>query len=164
MDRDLVDAVVQDWGDQRPDLDAGGLAIANRIALLRKIFVEADKRALGPLQLAPWACDVLLALRRQGPPHQLTPTDLRRATLLTSGAMTTRLDRLEEDGLVRRTPDPADRRSFQVSLTERGRLLADRALSVRVDTVDRLLAPLSQAERDAAAGILRKLLIGPVSA
>jgi DNA-binding MarR family transcriptional regulator len=163
MDRDLVDGVVQDWGEQRPDLDAGGLAIANRISLLRKVFVEADKRALRPLELAPWACDVLLALRRQGPPHQLTPTDLRRATLLTSGAMTTRLDRLEEDGLVRRTPDPADRRSFQVSLTERGRLLADRALSVRVDTVDRLLAPLSQAERDAAAGILRKLLIGPVS-
>ena len=86
MDRDLVDGVVQDWSEQRPDLDAGGLAIANRISLLRKVFVEADKRALRPLELAPWACDVLLALRRQGPPHQLTPTDLRRVTLLPSNS------------------------------------------------------------------------------
>ncbi len=155
-----MDQLMEDWSRERPDLDARGLGITGRISLLGKVLVQADKRALAPLGLAPWACDVLLALRRQGPPYQLTPTDLRKVTLLTSGAMTTRLDRLEEAGLVRRSLHSDDRRSFQVNLTEQGRQLADQALEARLGMVEKLLAPLSADESQAAAGLLRKLLVG----
>lgn len=160
MGKDLVDALLNDWRDERPELDVRGLGITNRITLLGKVLSREDKRALRPLGLAPWACDVLLALRRQGAPYRLTPTELGRVTLLTSGAMTTRLDRLEEAGLVRRRLDSDDRRSFQVDLTRRGRTLADRALHARLQMIDRLLAPLTASERRTAAGLLRKLLVG----
>ncbi|KPK57932.1 MAG: hypothetical protein AMS21_11015 [Gemmatimonas sp. SG8_38_2] len=157
---DTVDQLMDDWIRERPDLDASGLGITGRISLLGKVLAREDKRALAPLGLAPWACDVLLALRRQGPPYRLTPTDLRTVTLLTSGAMTTRLDRLEEAGLVQRSLDSDDRRSFQVDLTEEGRHQADRALEVRLGMVERLLTPLSPDESQTAAGLLRKLLVG----
>ena len=158
MRRDTVDQLVEDWRRERPEIDARGLGITSRITLLRKVLAREDKRALASLGLAPWACDVLLALRRQGPPHQLTPTGLREVTLLTSGAMTTRLDRLEEASLIRRTPDPDDRRSFQIGLTEEGLELADQAISVRVQMADKLLSPLGQEERETAADLLRKIL------
>lgn len=157
---DTVDQLMDDWTRERPDLDARGLGITGRISLLSKVLTREDKQALAPLGLAPWACDVLLALRRQGPPFRLTPTDLRKVTLLTSGAMTTRLDRLEEAGLVLRSLDSEDRRSFQVDLTDQGRQLADRALEARLGMVKKLLAPLSAEEGQAAAGLLRKLLAG----
>jgi DNA-binding MarR family transcriptional regulator len=89
----------------------------------------------------------------------LTPTDLRKVTLLTSGAMTTRLDRLEGAGLVRRRSDTQDRRSIQVALTEAGIELADQAIAARLTRVERFLAPLSEEERDTAATLLRKLLV-----
>lgn len=154
-----MDQLIQDWSRERPELDTEGLGIANRISLAGKAFYQVDKLALKPLGLAPWACDVLLALRRQGEPYQLTPTDLRKGTLLTSGAMTARLNRLEERGLVQRTLDSYDRRSFQVNLTERGRVLADQALEARLEAVGRWLAPLTTAECEAAAGFLRRLLV-----
>ena len=160
MEQDTVDLVVDDWQRERPEIDARGLGITSRINLLRKVLIREDKRALAPLGLAPWACDVLLALRRQGPPHQLTPTRLRELTLLTSGAMTTRLDRLEESSLVTRKLDPDDRRSFQIRLTKKGRSLADRAIELRVGAAEKLLAPLSAGDRAAAAELLRKLLVG----
>jgi DNA-binding MarR family transcriptional regulator len=157
---DTVDQLMEDWSRERPELDARGLGITSRISLLGKVLTREDKRALAPLGVAPWACDVLLALRRQGPPYRLTPTDLRKVTLLTSGAMTTRLDRLEEAGLVRRSLHSDDRRSFQVNLTEQGRQLADQALEARLGMVERLLAPLSADESQAVASLLRKLLVG----
>ncbi len=160
MRNDLVDQLIEDWGRERSEVDAGGLGVTSRISLLGKVFSGEDKRTLAPLNLAPWACDVLLALRRQGPPYRLTPTELRKLTLLTSGAMTTRLDRLEEAGLVRRNLDVDDRRSFQVSLTDDGRQLADRAFTARLEMVEARLAPLSAEECEVAAGLLRKLLLG----
>ncbi len=159
MDRDTVDQLREEWGRERPDLDVSGLGVTSRISLLCKVLGREDSKALAPLGLAPWAADVLLALRRQGPPHQLTPTHLRKATLLTSGAMTTRLDRLEAAGLVRRSSDTQDRRSIRVALTEAGIELADRAIAARLARVERILAPLSEDERETAAALLRKLLV-----
>lgn len=155
-----MDHLVDDWQRERPEIDARGLGITSRITLLRKVLAREDKRALAPLGLAPWACDVLLALRRQGPPHQLTPTRLRELALLTSGAMTTRLDRLEEASLVKRKLDSDDRRSFQIRLTKEGRNLADQAIELRLNAVEKLLAPLGADERETAADLLRKLLVG----
>lgn len=158
-ERDTVDQLRAEWGRERPDLDVSGLSVTSRISLLCKVLSREDGKALAPLGLAPWAADVLLALRRQGPPFQLTPTDLRKVTLLTSGAMTTRLDRLEGAGLVRRRSDTQDRRSIQVALTEAGIELADQAIAARLARVERFLAPLSEEERDTAATLLRKLLV-----
>ncbi|MGD8726260.1 MAG: MarR family transcriptional regulator [Gemmatimonadales bacterium] len=160
MTRDIVDQLMDDWHRERPDVNAAGLGVTSRIGLLTKVLIAEDKRALASIDLAPWACDVLLALRRQGPPYELTPTDLRKLTLLTSGAMTARLDRLERDSLIRRDLDPGDRRSFKVGLTDEGRELADRALEARLEMVERFLSPFTAEEREAAAGLLRKLLVG----
>jgi DNA-binding MarR family transcriptional regulator len=159
MDHDTVDQLREEWGRERPGLDVSGLGITSRISLLCKVLSREDGKALGPLGLAPWAADVLLALRRQGPPYQLTPTDLRKVTLLTSGAMTTRLDRLEAAGYVRRNSDTQDRRSIRVVLTETGIELADRAIAARLARVETILAPLSAEEREAGAALLRKLLV-----
>jgi DNA-binding MarR family transcriptional regulator len=159
MSRDTVDRAIEDWGRERPDVDAQGLGVVSRIVLLAKLFGSRDKRALAPLGLAPWAADVLLALRRQGPPFELSPTQLRKYAVLTSGAMTTRLDRLEEAGYVRRSMDPRDRRGILVSLTERGRELADRAIGARLGEVRRALGTLAEGERGAVEAALRKMLV-----
>lgn len=157
---DVVDLVIDDWARERSDLDPEVLGITSRLQMLRKVFSREDTRVLEPLGLAPWTCDVLLALRRQGEPYRLTPTDLRKLGMLTSGGMTARLDRMEQAGLVRRVPDPDDRRSLRVELTEQGRQMADRALAARLEASRRLVAPLTAAERGSAARILRKLLVG----
>jgi len=159
MDRDTVDQLREEWGSERPDLNVAGLGVTSRISLLCKLLSREDGKALEPLGLAPWAADVLLALRRQGPPFQLTPTDLRKVTLLTSGAMTTRLDRLESAGLVCRHSDTQDRRSIRVALTESGIDLADRAIAARLARVETMLTPLSEEERETTARLLRKLLV-----
>ena len=160
MERDTVDRAIEDWGRERPDVDAQGLGVASRIVLLAKLFGSRDKRALAPLRLAPWAADVLLALRRQGPPYELSPTRLRKYAVLTSGAMTTRLDRLEEAGYVRRRMDPQDRRGILVSLTEAGRELADRAVEARLGELHRALGALGEGERGVVESALRRLLVG----
>ncbi len=159
METDTVDRAIEDWGRERPDVDAQGLGVVSRIGLLAKLFGSRDKRALAPLGLAPWAADVLLALRRQGPPFELSPTHLRKYAVLTSGAMTTRLDRLEEAGYVQRSMDPRDRRGILVSLTEGGRELADRAIEARLGEVRRALGTLAEGERGAVEGALRKMLV-----
>jgi DNA-binding MarR family transcriptional regulator len=159
MKRDLVDQVLDDWRRARPDLDADALGVSSRLVLLSKVLAREDKRFLATLDLAPWACDVLLALRRQGPPFELTPTQLRKMTLLTSGATTARLDGLEASGLVRRMPDPGDRRSFRIALTDRGLGLSDQAIEARLEMADGLIADLSREEREMAADLLRKLLL-----
>lgn len=161
MDADSVDRAIADWARERPDLEPRGLALMARIGMLAKLFGRRDKRALAPLGLAPWAADVLLALRRQGPPYQLSPTQLRRYTVLTSGAMTTRLDRLEEAGYVRRSMDPKDRRGIVVSLTEQGRRLADRAIEARLAEAAGALESLTEVERRTVAAALRKMLLSP---
>jgi DNA-binding MarR family transcriptional regulator len=103
--------------------------------------------------------EVLSALVRSGPPHQMKPTDLGYAIVLSSGAMTNRIDRLEQAGLVTRLPDPGDRRGTLVALTEKGRRTADEALVAVLANEERLLGALTADERDELAGLLRKLLV-----
>jgi DNA-binding MarR family transcriptional regulator len=108
--------------------------------------------------LAPGWFDLLAALRRAGDPYALNPTELMRSTLLSSGGMTKRIDRLVDEGLVERLPDPNDRRGTLVRLTARGRKLVDETLSVHVANEEKLLDPLSPRERDDLDRLLRKLL------
>jgi DNA-binding MarR family transcriptional regulator len=156
---DEVDKLMEQWAHERPELDCSTLGVVVRVLLLSKVFRQSAERALAPLNLKLWEYDVLSALRRQGPPFQLPATGLARASRLTSGAMTNRIDRLEERGLVARQTDPSDRRGVNVRLTERGRRLTDAAIEARLAASDEELAPLTPVERRAASDALRKVFL-----
>jgi DNA-binding MarR family transcriptional regulator len=159
MPQDRVDQLLEQWEDERPDLDPSPLGIVSRILRLEKHVTRTAKEALSPYRLELWGFDVLAALRRQGAPFSLSPTELRRAVILTSGAMTNRIDRLEERGWVERHADPADRRALQVRLTEDGQRLIDQAIEARLADATRLVARLTPHEQETVAGLLRKLLL-----
>jgi len=157
---DHVDEIVAQWHRERPDLDTGPLATLGRlfrVAELAHPLLSAPLRELG---LQPGWLDLLAALRRAGAPYELNPTELMRATVLSSGGMTKRLDRLADAGLVERRPDPGDRRGTLVRLTAQGKATIDRAIGVHVRNEARLLDALTTAERRALDRSLRSLLAG----
>lgn len=156
--RDEVDELVAAWQAQRPDLDVAPLQVLSRVSRLARHLDIARRAAFADHDLEPWEFDVLSALRRQGPPFQLTPGALLRATLVTSGTMTNRIDRLEAAGLVRREPDPGDRRGVLVTLTVSGAKRADAALADLLVREQSLLVSLGSAERAQLAALLRTLL------
>ncbi len=158
-DADPIDRILDQWSRERPELDASGFAIAGRLLVLGKLLERRVGRALAPLDLSLWAFDVLATLRRQGAPYCLTPTELSRATMLTSGAMTNRLDRLETKGLVRREADPGDRRGVRVVLTDRGLTLVDQAIEVRFAEAQSSAAKLPARDRRTLERLLRHLLV-----
>jgi DNA-binding MarR family transcriptional regulator len=157
--RDEVDDLVAQWHAERPDLDVSPLQVLSRLSRLARHFDRARRAAFGANNLEPWEFDVLSALRRQGPPYQLSPGALLRATLVTSGTMTNRIDRLASAGLVYREPDPSDRRGVLVTLSERGRSVVDAALTDLLDRERALLAALSDDQRLVLADLLRTLLV-----
>jgi DNA-binding MarR family transcriptional regulator len=159
MTADPVEEIIQDWERERPDLDPTAIGLSARIVLLYRLLQAAERRGLRQVGLEPWAMEVLSALRRQGPPYQLTPTELRRAALLTSGAMTNRLDKLEAEGWVTRCQHPGDRRGLLVTLTESGRAKADEAVEVRAASVGRLTGDLAGATLDRASRVLHELIL-----
>lgn len=156
---DVVDRLLAEWGGERPELDCQALGIVVRVQLLGKLFRCDAEEALRPLQLKLWEYDVLSALRRQGRPYELSATELAEAAMLTSGAMTTRIDRLEERDWVRRSPDPVDRRGVRIRLTRRGLRLIDQAIAARLRAAEAQIACLAGAERQEVSGALRKLLV-----
>ncbi len=156
--RDEVDDLVAAWRTERPDLDVAPLQVLSRISRLAKHLDRARKTAFAAHGLESWQFDVLSTLRRQGPPYQLSPGGLLRATLVTSGTMTNRIDHLATAGLVRRQPDPQDKRGVLVALTDEGRGRVDAALADLLSREETLLAGLKPAERQVLAGLLRVLL------
>ena len=156
--RDEVDDLVAAWRAERPDLDVQPLQVLSRISRLARHLDRARRTAFAAHGLEPWQFDVLSALRRQGPPYQLSPGALLRATLVTSGTMTNRIDGLAAAGLVRRQPDPQDKRGVLVSLTGQGRLRVDAALAGLLRSEEALLTGLDRDERQVLAGLLRVLL------
>jgi DNA-binding MarR family transcriptional regulator len=155
---DEVDDLVRQWQAQRPDLDVGPLHVLSRVTRLARHLDIARRSAFASHGLETWEFDVLSALRRVGPPFQLTPGALLRATLVTSGTMTNRIDRLTEASLVRREPDPRDRRGVLVTLTEDGKRRVDAALEDLLRNERKLLASLDANQRELLAGLLRMLL------
>jgi DNA-binding MarR family transcriptional regulator len=155
---DDIEQLVDDWTRERPDLDISTIALLARVSRLAHRFDEAQRSGVAALGLKPGWLDVLGVLRRAGSPYRLSPTELASATLLSSGGMTSRLDRLEEAGLVRRKPDPADRRGVIVELTAEGRRITDAAIDEHGELGERLLMPLARSERQALLQLLRKLL------
>jgi DNA-binding MarR family transcriptional regulator len=156
--RDHVDEILEQWRRERPDLNVAPLGLFGRLFRLAHLADAAFGEELQRHGLQHGWFDVLAALRRAGAPYELNPTELIRATLLSSGGLTKRVDRLEGAGLVERRPDANDRRGTLVRLTRRGKRVVDRALEAHLANEERLLSPLSAADRRAFDNLLRKLL------
>ena len=154
---DEVDRIVGAWNMQRPDLDFSPLEVLSRMDRLSRHLDRARRDVFRRSDLEHWEWDVLSALRRAGSPFQLSPKQLLQQTLVSSGTMTNRIDRLVGRRFVRREADPGDGRSVLVTLSDDGRMRVDAAITRLVDVEAELLRALTRSDRDRLAGLLRKL-------
>ena len=159
MKKDAVDQMLDQWSEERPELDTASLGVVVRVMNLYRSLQRQAAAALAPLGLELFEYDVLSALRRQGSPFSLAATALAKATGLSTGAMTNRVDKLAARGLVARRRARSDRRTVVVSLTTRGRHAIDEAIRLRLTAADQALAGLSNAERTRLARLLRKVVL-----
>jgi DNA-binding MarR family transcriptional regulator len=157
--RDEVDRLVSAWRRERPDLDVSPLEVLSRVTRLARHLDRARRTAFAERGLETWEFDVLSALRRAGTPYQLSPGQLLTQTLVTSGTMTNRIDRLAAKGLVVRGPDPNDRRGVLVRLTDSGRELADSALTGLLKNERELLSALPEERLEILGALLRELTV-----
>ncbi len=157
--QDSIDRLLAEWGRERPDLDPWPLAIQGRIQRLSGHLTRHAEGWLSELDLGWETFSLIVTLRRSGRPYALRPTDLYRESLLSSGAITNRIDRVEERGWVRRELDPRDRRAVVVRLTRAGRMLADRAITHQFRSMAQLLSMLNRSERNQLATLLTKVLL-----
>jgi len=154
---DEVDRIVDAWLRERPDLDFTPLQVLSRVARLSKHLDRARRTAFSRSELESWEFDVLSALRRAGAPYVLSPKSLLQQTLVSSGTMTNRIDRLVDRGLVTRRTDPNDGRGVLVGMTPAGLIRVDAAITRLVDAEAELLATLSTGDQEHLAALLRKL-------
>ncbi|MEO8328709.1 MAG: MarR family winged helix-turn-helix transcriptional regulator [Candidatus Nanopelagicales bacterium] len=157
--RDEVDDIVEAWRRERPDLDVSPLEVLSRLTRLARHLDRARSQSFALHELETWEFDVLAALRRAGGSHELSPGRLLQQTLVTSGTMTNRIDRLTARGLVERHPDAEDRRGVIVRLTDEGAAKADSALSDLLEQERDILAALPESQRQVLADLLRVLVL-----
>jgi DNA-binding MarR family transcriptional regulator len=155
---DEVDRLIEAWRRERPDLDVGPMEVLSRVSRLARHLDRARSQAFDAHDLESWEFDVLAALRRAGTPYQLSPGKLLKETLVTSGTMTNRVDRLAARGLVERLPDPSDRRGVLVQLTPAGRDKVDAAMADLLTHERTLLGGLSERDQQKIARALRELV------
>ena len=156
--RDEVDELVEAWARERPDLELAPVEVFSRIGRLARHLDLARRDAFTAARVESWEFDVLAALRRAGTPYELSPGRLLRETLVTSGTMTNRVDRLAARGLVERLPDPHDRRGVLVRLTPEGKAAVDTAFEALLEAEQKFLADLPDRDRTRLATLLRTLL------
>jgi DNA-binding MarR family transcriptional regulator len=159
-ERDGVDAILEQWRRERPELDHSPIGVIGRISRLAREIEARLEPVYRDHGLEPGWHDVLATLRRSGPPFRLRPTDLTNASMLTSSGTTKRLDKLERAGLIARSPDPEDRRGTLITLTDAGRELIDTLTVAHLANEQRILGALSAADQRALADLLRKLQLG----
>ena len=157
-ERDVVDELIAQWERERTDLDFSAMATIGRMGRVMALVGASIEDVFGRHGLTVADFDVLAALRRAGEPFVLRPTDISRQLMLSPAGMTNRLDRLAAAGLVDRSPDPDDRRSWLIQLSDEGRRRVDAAVADHVANEERLLEPLTAAQRKALDGALRTLL------
>jgi len=157
--RDEVDALVAAWHRERPDLDVSPLEVLSRVSRLARHLDRARGQAFTGHGLETWEFDVLAALRRSGTPYELSPGRLLQQTLVTSGTMTNRINRLADAGLVERHPDPRDRRGVLVRLTAAGRTKVDAALTELLGQEEEILSALDPDQRAVLADMLRVVVV-----
>jgi DNA-binding MarR family transcriptional regulator len=158
VERDEVDELVEAWRRERADLDLAPVEVFSRIGRLARLLDKARREAFTAYQIEPWEFDVLAALRRAGRPYQLSPGALLRQTMVTSGTMTNRVDRLTTRGFVERSPDPSDRRGVLVRLTVSGKRAVDGAFETLLASERELLSDLAEDDRGRLADLLRQLM------
>lgn len=158
MAEDEVDRLVAAWRRERPDLDVGPMEVLSRVSRLSHHLDRGRRAAFTEHGLEPWEFDVLAALRRSGRPYELSPKALLEQTLVTSGTVTARVDKLSARGLVERRPDDSDRRGVRVKLTARGRQVVDAALAGLLEHEQQLLAGIGVSDRKTLADLLRTLV------
>jgi len=156
---DHVDEVLTQWQSERPDLDTSPMGVTGRVSRLSRNLEMSLKSVFENHGINLGEFDVIATLKRSGKPYRLTPTQLLKSSMLTSGAMTNRLDQLEKTGLIAREADPNDRRSITVALTPVGLKLVDKAVEDHVANLHRVLSPLTDKEAATLSGLLRKLLL-----
>jgi DNA-binding MarR family transcriptional regulator len=156
--QDEVDRLVAAWSRERPDLDVSPLEVLSRVTRLARHLDRTRRTAFGAHGLEAWEFDVLAALRRAGRPYVLSPGQLVTSTLVTSGTMTNRIDRLADKGLLERLPDPNDRRGVHVRLTPAGKSRVDDALADLLEHERQILAVLAVRQRETLAALLRTLV------
>ncbi|MBA2444250.1 MAG: MarR family transcriptional regulator [Nocardioidaceae bacterium] len=157
-DGDEVDQLVAAWQRERPDLDVEPMQVLSRVTRLARHLDLARRSVFAEHGLESWEFDVLTALRRAGAPYTLSPGRLLRETMVTSGTMTNRVDRLTAKGFVERLPDPDDRRGVLVRLSESGRARVDAALEGLLAQERLLLSELTEAQRVSLSALLRTVV------
>lgn len=157
QENDEVDRIVAAWREERPDLDFSPLEVLSRVGRLSRILDRERRRAFSRSELEVWEFDVLAALRRAGKPYQMSPKALLQQTLVSSGTMTNRIDRLVDRGLVQRLEDPNDGRGVLVEMTSGGLTRVDAAITRLVDAEAALLGTLPKSEQKRLAVALRSL-------
>ena len=159
IESDAVDKILAQWQRERPDLDVSPMGIIGRMGRLAKHLERAIQETFSEFGLTVGEFDVLAALRRSGQPYQLSPTELFNTLMVSSGTMTHRIDRLEQAELVRRIPEPSDRRGTRIELTDKGFNIIEKAVEAHVINEHRVLSVLEASERKALTQLLRKLLV-----
>lgn len=152
----IIEAVEQ-WGRERPDLDASPMLIFGRIARIFALQRSAQAKVHGPYGLSHAAFDMLANLRRSGAPHRKTASALARSSMISTGGVTMRMDGLEESGLIRRIRDSEDRRVVHAELTSDGLAVIDEAIERHLELLDQLLSDLTTDERHQLARLLARL-------
>lgn len=158
-EQDEVDRIVDAWRAERPDLDASPMLVLSRVTRLARRLDLERRAAFASHDLEPWEFDVLSSLRRAGAPYELTPGALMNELLVSSGTMTNRIDRLEREGLVSRSPAPDDRRAVLVSLTPTGKERVDEALISLLACERQILSALDPGRAETLGDLLRLLLL-----
>ena len=159
MTHDRIDEILEQWQRESPQLDVSALAVTGRVMRIARLLEKHRETVLTEYGLNVWSFDVLATLRRQGSPYQLKPTDLYGLLMLSSGAMTNRIDRLEEDGLVVRLRDRDDRRSVIVQLTPKGIELMDTVMPVLFEKEKQFLEEFTKTETQTFTKLLRRFLL-----
>ncbi|KPI11743.1 MarR family winged helix-turn-helix transcriptional regulator [Streptomyces mirabilis] len=158
--QDPVDAIIEQWATVRPDLDTTAMEVFGRVFRLARTMGDRMEKAYAPYGISRGEFDVLATLRRSDAPYTLSPRQLSATLMLTTGGMTGRLDKLERAGLLRRSPDPHDRRGLQVTLTDKGLRLIDEAVGAGLAVQTEALAHLDEERAGQLAALLRELLMG----
>jgi len=158
--KDAVDAIIEQWAAVRPDLDTAAMEVFGRIFRLSRAMGDRMEKAYTRFGISRGEFDVLATLRRSGDPYTLSPRQLSGTLMLTTGGMTGRLDKLERAGLLRRSPDPHDRRGLQVTLTDEGFRLIDEAVGAGLAAQTAALSRLDDEQAGQLADLLRELLGG----
>ena len=158
IEQDPVDAIVEQWRRERPDLELEAMGVIGRLGRLLVVAQRDIEAVFIAHGLQRGEFDVLAALRRSGEPFELNPSVLADTLMLSRAGMTGRLDRLESAGLVRRIADAQDRRAIRVVLTEAGRALIDKVVTMHTENETRMLSVLSAQDRRDLDRIARVLL------